>query len=138
MDKLKKFFEKITEGRYGMDHLNVFLIYLVFVLSFVGIFVRSARAFTVLRTLAAILSVYAIFRIMSKKINDRYQENIKYLKATKPIRAEADLLTLRWKDRKTHKYIKCPVCKKVMRVPKKAGKIKVKCPRCGHEFIKRV
>lgn len=138
MDKLKKFFQNFTKGRYGMDQLNVFLIYLVFVLSFVGIFVRSSTAFNVLRILAGILSVYAIFRILSKRISARYQENLKFLKATKPIRAQIDLMTLRWKDRKTHRYVKCPVCKKVMRVPKNAGKIKIKCPRCGHEFIKRV
>ncbi|MDO5028508.1 MAG: hypothetical protein Q4E36_04505 [Bacillota bacterium] len=138
MNKLKEFLEKLSKGRYGMDHLNVFLIYVVFVLSFVGLFINSARTFNVLRALAGILSIFAIYRIMSKNVNARYQENIKYLKATKPLRAEMELLALKWKDRKTHRYVKCPSCKKIMRVPKKAGKIKIRCPRCGHEFIKRV
>ena len=60
------------------------------------------------------------------------------MKATKPIRAELQLLKLRWRDRKEYKYVRCDNCKNVMRVPKNKGRIKIKCRKCGNEFIKRV
>lgn len=138
MERIKNFLRNLMVGRYGLDHLNVFLIYLMFVFSIFAIFTKDARVFSGLRLSSFLLSLYVLFRMMSKKINKRYQENIKFLKATKPIRAKIDLMKLRWRDRKTHKYVACPSCKKVTRVPKGAGKIKIRCKNCGKEFIKRV
>ena len=33
-----------------------------------------------------------------------------------------------------YKVINCPDCNSRLRVPKDKGKIKVKCPKCNHEF----
>lgn len=138
MKKIQEFFKKLMMGRYGVDHFNVSLIYLLFILSLLSIFVSTASLFRVIRLASAFLTIYILFRMFSKNLNKRYQENIKFLKATKPLRGELELLGLKWKDRKTYRYVKCPNCKNVMRVPKNVGKIKIKCKKCGHDFIKRV
>lgn len=38
---------------------------------------------------------------------------------------------------KDHKYFFCPKCGQSVRVPKGAGKIRVKCPKCGEKFEKK-
>ena len=43
----------------------------------------------------------------------------------------------RREDEKTHAYYKCPECKKELRVPRGKGKIRITCPHCGHQFVKR-
>ena len=42
-----------------------------------------------------------------------------------------------WRERKTHRYFKCPNCKTMVRVPKGKGKIVITCTRCHHEIVKR-
>lgn len=37
-----------------------------------------------------------------------------------------------------HKVLRCPGCGEKLRVPKGKGKIKIKCPHCNTEFVKKV
>lgn len=41
------------------------------------------------------------------------------------------------KDRKNYKYFQCPSCHQKIRVPKGRGKIRIHCPKCGHDFEKK-
>lgn len=126
------------KDRYGVDRFTQVLVYLAFILSCIAILVQNPNASAILQNITLIIVLYSLFRILSKNFNKRYQENIKFMKATKPIRAELQLLKLRWRDRKEYKYVRCDNCKNVMRVPKNKGRIKIKCRKCGNEFIKRV
>lgn len=38
---------------------------------------------------------------------------------------------------KNFKYVECPSCNQKLRIPKKKGKIKVRCPKCGNKFDAR-
>ena len=40
-------------------------------------------------------------------------------------------------QRKDYRFFKCPTCKQKVRVPKGKGKIKIHCPRCHNDFIKK-
>jgi hypothetical protein len=73
---------------------------------------------------------YAYFRILSKNIYKRVQENKKYLGAIK-------ITKTRWQQRKTHKFYRCPKCKTWLRVPKGRGKITITCVKCSNKFEKR-
>ena len=43
----------------------------------------------------------------------------------------------RIRDRKTHVYRRCPVCKNVLRLPREVGDHGVNCPVChGHFSVK--
>ena len=43
----------------------------------------------------------------------------------------------RRESEKVYAYYRCPKCRTELRVPRGKGKIKIKCPKCGEEFIKR-
>lgn len=138
MNKFEEKLRKFMSGRYGVDKLNQFLIYFSFIISLISLFIRNTSYRSFLGVIMWIMIGFALFRILSKNVTVRYQENIKFMKATKPIRAEIELLRLKFQNRDKVKYIKCPNCKTVVKVPKNAGKIKIRCRKCGNEFIKRV
>ena len=76
------------------------------------------------------LTFWIFFRIFSKNIHKRRQENEKFFGFFK-------LQKNKWRDRKTHVYRKCPSCKAVLRLPKAKGKHNVVCPRCKNRFSVR-
>lgn len=43
----------------------------------------------------------------------------------------------RKEELKTHVFYNCPKCKQELRVPRGKGKIRIKCPKCGEQFIKK-
>ena len=43
----------------------------------------------------------------------------------------------RKESEKIYAYYNCPKCRAELRVPRGKGKIKIRCPKCGEEFIKR-
>ena len=129
MNWLKKF----MQGRYGGDQLSLALLVLSIILSLIG----GLSKITFIAGLSYIPFVISIFRMFSKDISKRSMENYKFSMAFSPIYKKYLGLKNRIKDRKTHKYIKCPNCKQKLRVPKGKGKILVTCSKCNHKFYKK-
>ena len=120
-------------GRYGMDELGNFLMIAVIVLVLLSVF--EPLRFLYIAALA--LMIWATYRCYSRNIPKRCAELDKYQRlAEKPKRWLRQRKRM-WNDRNTHRYIKCRGCKVYMRVPKGKGRIKVNCPKCGKEFIKK-
>jgi len=124
---------KFMTGRYGVDKLSNTLIIISLILFVTNMFARVEFLYTI----GLVILFYSYFRILSKNISKRYQENMKFLNATKPIREKANKLKRRVKSLKTHKYYKCPECNQELRVPKGKGKVNIKCPNCKHKFVRR-
>lgn len=121
-------------GRYGNDELNLLLLVLAVLVSLVNaalsmfltenpIFLRFVSP--LLSLLMLILLGLNIFRCFSRNIYHRQKEN----------RRLRNFLT-RLKDR-NHRYFRCPSCRQRVRVPKGRGRISIRCPKCGHKFIKK-
>ncbi len=125
---------KFMEGRYGIDQLNKALFVLWFILETIWIFTR----FWLIGLLVLIVLFLITYRSLSKNIQMRMYENRKFLDLTKRFTAFTDLFSKKWKDRKTHRYIKCPYCKAQLRVKKLRGTHTVHCPKCGEDFKKRI
>lgn len=127
-EKLQRF----MMGRYGMDDLSKFLLIVWIVLWVVNLFTNSS----LLSLLSLALLIYVYFRMFSRNIQKRYQENVKYLniknKITYRFRSEKSLM----KDRKTHHIYKCPTCRQKIRIPRGKGRICITCPKCKTEFTK--
>ena len=120
-------------GRYGTDQLNS----AIFGVSIVMLIISMFGAYF-LNTIVFVLLVWAMFRTFSRNHAARQAENEKYLKISAKPRAWWELLNLRWVNRKTTAYVKCPNCKKVFSLPKGKGKIRATCPHCHEQSIHNV
>ncbi len=130
---MRNFFQRLMYGRYGIDALSNTMLALCLVLMVL------ARLFRIglldLLSIAVLLACY--FRVFSRNISARYQENQKFLTASQPVRKWLGSMKQRFHDRKTHRYFSCPNCGMTLRVPKGKGKINISCPKCRTQFIKK-
>lgn len=140
---MKERLRKFMEDRYGADELNRFLTLCGWVLLLIG-FVLSGIdskvaliAGSVLVTLSWALLIYSLFRTFSKRTQERTSENYKYFVCKNKVLCWFRRLKARWQDRKTHRYFRCPQCKATVRVPRGKGKIRITCPKCKHQFVKK-
>lgn len=134
MGNLKNKLKQFMYGRYGTDQLYIALIGAYFVLIVANTFIGS----TVISIFMSAVLVYTIFRTLSRNVYKRRMENEKFMKIWKPARAKGSLMIRRVKEIKTHRFRKCPHCKKVLRLPRMRGKHTVKCPCCHKEFELRI
>lgn len=122
--------ENFMRGRYGTDQLNLFIFILILIIIVANAFLKKP----ILNGLSTILIIYAYYRILSKDINARYNENKKFLETVSPISTKINFHKRKFENRKEYKYIKCPNCKLEMRVPRGKGKLIVKCKKCNEKF----
>lgn len=120
-------------GAYGPDLLNRFLLGGALVVMIVSMFTR----WDILYWIAIAALGYSYFRMFSKNYSKRYAENQAFMKATYKIRTYWASQKSLMHQRKTHHIYKCPDCKQKIRIPRGKGKIAVRCPKCGKEFIRR-
>lgn len=128
-----KWFQNFMRGRYGVDQLNFFLL----ILSIVILVLTSVFRWPYIYWLSIALLVLCYFRMFSKKVYKRSGENTKYLQLIYPMKMRYTNIKNRMKDRKTHKYFKCPNCKQQLRVPKGRGTITITCSKCKTKFDRK-
>ena len=125
-NKLRTFFY----GRNGFDDLAKLSIILSLVSFLICGFCPQGLVKTIFYVLMMVFMGYAYFRILSKNIYKRVQENKRYTGALK-------MTKTRWEQRKTHKFYRCSKCKTWLRVPRGRGKITITCVKCAHKFDKK-
>ena len=120
-----------------MDQLGQFIVSAVLVVIVVNLFVRAALPSMILNMLelAGLFAMY--FRMFSKNVGQRYQENQAYLR-------KRFYLTEYWKkvkfyfaEGRRYRIFKCPGCSQKIRIPRGHGKVSIHCPKCGKDFIKK-
>ncbi len=116
-------------GRNGNDQFNVFLMICSLVLILLSTLLGGKLFLLVLALL-----VYIYFRMLSRNIYRRQDENSRYLRAKYKLSSRVRLLGERWKQRRDYKFFVCPSCHATLRVPKGRGKIKIVCRKCGTSF----
>ncbi len=128
---MRKFFHQFAYGRYGTDQLSIFLVLGYFFLRGLSVLLNL----TPFILIAVSMLVFAYYRIFSRNIIARQQENQKYLKYTAPYWDKFNFFILSHKD-KTHRYFRCPNCNLRLRAPRNKGKIQVTCRQCQEKFQK--
>lgn len=128
MEKIRQ----LMAGRYGNDFLNAALFIFGAVISVVCSLFRIPFG----SLISFIPYGIALCRMLSKDYTKRSAENARFLELSKPWR---DFLMKKFRQLqdKDHRYYSCPKCHNTLRVPKGRGKIKISCPHCNKEFIKR-
>ena len=130
---MREKFARFMSGRNGNDQLNLFILIAdVVLLLLAGIFADSLGK--VLYPLVILLLGYAYFRMLSRNLYKRSEENGKYLRLRYKLMAELRVHRERWVQRKDYKFFTCPSCKTTLRVPRGHGKIKIVCRKCGNSF----
>lgn len=133
-EKLQRF----MIGRYGADEFGKALNAAALVLFIVSMFVARIPVLYRLLYWGGIgLLIYSFFRMFSRNVSKRYEENRKYLNFRYRAVTKWDAKKKRFAQRKTYRFFKCPDCRQQVRVPRGRGKICITCPRCKKEFIKR-
>ena len=126
-DMLQKFKDamiRFLSGRYGSDKLNLALLGGALALMILGAVGRRSWL-SVCSLLAYVPLIWSIFRMYSRNVEARRRENAAFLH-----------FFSRLKDRE-HCYFHCPGCRQTVRVPRGRGKISIRCPKCGMQFIKK-
>ena len=133
---MKEKFVKFMAGRYGNDRLNQVMTIIFLVLAALNIFVRNVYFSTVLMSWEILFLILVYVRMFSRNIAKRYAENQKYLNLENRIRRFWGKRKYIMQQRKEYPIYSCPSCKQKIRIPKGKGKISIRCPKCGREFIK--
>ena len=168
---MRDFFQRINDayrrfmtGRYGSDQLSRFTLLLALIMLVLNMIFRSRTS--VFSWLLWIFLILTYFRMFSKNIRKRYNENTRFLqfkdKVTEKLRggrrgSTGDSVKDSYRyyqnaydnarssgnpnstmrSDKEHRIFRCPKCDKRVRVPRGRGKIEITCPHCGNKFIKR-
>ena len=133
---MKEKIGRFMAGRYGNDKLNQFMMAVFLGCAVLNLFVRNAYVSTVLNSWECVLILLVYIRMFSRNISKRYAENQKYLALENRLRRFWGQKRYLIQQRKEYHIYKCPGCKQKIRIPRGKGKISIRCPKCGEEFIK--
>lgn len=135
---MKEKFIKFMQERNGVDEFARFTIGVAFVSIILALFTRKGSFISsLLDTIGLLAIIYTYFRILSKDIQRRYEENQKYLSMTDKVRVRFRKEKSMMEQRKTHHIYTCPGCGQKIRIPRGKGKIEIDCPKCHTKFIKK-
>lgn len=113
--------QRFMYGRNGSDQLSWALILAGILLCVIS----SLTDIGILYAVGYIPLIFAIYRMYSRNLEKRHQENTRFLN-----------FFTRIKDRQ-NRYFSCPACRQMVRVPRGKGRINIRCPKCGRQFIRK-
>lgn len=122
-------------GRNGIDKLSIGLIVIYSIFAFVKIFLRYVPvAYAVVTVLQYAVIGYAVFRILSRNVQKRYNENFKFEQILLAWKPYAEHMKLRFQYIRTHRFRTCKGCGEFLRFKKGKRKRQTVCPKCGKEL----
>ena len=119
---------------YGIDTLTKTLAIVCISLSVINLIVASY----IIHLIETALFIWMFYRLLSKNIVRRQEENQKVLSIINKVKGRFALNKRMKNERDTHIYKKCPHCSVMLRLPKRSGEHKVNCPRCKNDFKVKV
>ena len=131
-DKMARF----MVGRNGNDQLNLFLFGVDAVLLIAAAIIGGHTGRWLYIAVLALLG-YIYFRMFSRNLPRRREENGKFLRFWYRLSAAWKIRREKWVQRKDYKFFTCPSCKTTLRVPRGHGKIKIVCRKCGSSFERK-
>lgn len=129
-EKTKRSVLHFFSGRYGIDSLSKFLMWTGIALSIIELIVGVG----LLSFLAMLLYLTVLFRMFSRNIEKRTDENQKFTAISLGFRTKYNQAKVRFKNRKEYKYIRCPHCHAWIRIKRGTGKVFLRCKACSHTF----
>ena len=97
----------------------------------------SATGIGLLTYIAFAMYFYSLFRIFSRNVEKRRQENQKYLNATASLRRDIKQRMNPLRNFRQYKYFRCPECRSYLKLPRGVGEVTVTCGKCKKQFRKK-
>ncbi len=132
--KLKERIKNRLDQAYGLDEI-------VFELVAIGLFFILLDIFTNLAYISYFSIIFLLlgcFRCYSANIEARKEELRIYENFKSDCAEWLNKQQENLKDKITYKYVKCPHCGTVIKLPRRLGEITVTCPKCNNKFNKNV
>ena len=126
MNKIRDKINVFLKSRYGMDDFGKCIILIAMIIHVLGIMIHSS----ILVGIAVAIAFFELYRMMSKEVWIRSEENIKYKRYIR-------LWKVRYQERKISRIFMCKSCGRMIRVPKGKGRLQVTCKACGNKSIHR-
>lgn len=122
------------DKKLNIDEYGIFLIWIGIILNVIAYFTKS----TFFSYWGLGFVVFEIYRVFSRNKIKRSMENSVFKQRIhNPVKKSFKNFKQQTFGDKNHKYVACPHCGQKLRIPKKKGKIKVRCPKCGSKFDAR-
>jgi len=125
---------RFMTGRYGgADLLNRTLMIGGLLLVLIAAFVPGVASL-ILQLAGIALLGWSYFRIFSRNIARRYQENQRFLTFVNKTFKQP---MARLRGSREFRYFACPKCRTKVRVPRGKGKVRIRCPKCSEVFERK-
>lgn len=142
--KIKQAFRSFMYGRNGADHLSMALLWTGLICYLLGGIVGSIAVSVIFPILGILLNiagfaayVFSLFRVFSRNVDKRRAENRRYVTMMEKKKTQRRQAKVRFQNRKTYKYFKCPGCKAWLRLTRGKGVVTVTCSRCHTSFTQK-
>ena len=143
-EKIKQSLRSFMMGRNGADNLSMALLWTGLILYLLGGIVGSIQVSIIFPLLGLLLNllgfaayVFCIFRMFSRNLDKRRAENRRYVTMAEKKKTERRQARVRFQNRKTYKYFKCPGCKAWLRLSRGKGVVTITCSRCHTSFTQK-
>ena len=113
-------------GRNGMDDLGKTLLWGALIMTVLS----ALLGIDFLYAAALVLLCYVYIRALSRNVEKCRRQNERYL-------LWRNFRRLRFLQRKTHKFYRCPKCRQMLRVPRGKGRITITCRNCAESFERK-
>ena len=128
--KLQYAFARMMQGRNGIDNLGYAALWAGLIISLLDTFIGTG----LLSMLGTALYVYSIWRMFSRKLEKRAEENRRFAQFSATWTTKMKQFLLRLKNSREYKYFHCPQCRVLIRLKRGTGERMVHCPKCHHDF----
>lgn len=142
--KIKQTFRSCMNGRNGADQLSLALLWTGLVCYLIGGIVASIQVSVVFPLIGLVFNalgfaayVFSIFRMFSRNLYKRQAENRRFVSAVEKRKTLRRQARVRFQNRKTYKYFKCPGCKAWLRLSRGKGVVTITCSRCKTSFTQK-
>lgn len=119
------------QGRNGPDNLGFTALIAAIVFSLLSLFRLPLASF-----LSMLCYVYALWRMLSRNVAKRQEENRQFMDKTGHAQTEIRQFFLRLRGIKTYKYFRCPQCKTRLRLKRGCGEKHITCPNASTSSTK--
>jgi len=132
-NKVQMFLSRWMAGRNGLDNLGFVALWSGLIISLVDTFIGTG----ILSLLGMGVYIYAIWRMLSRNLARRAEENRRYVVFSQNVKTKVRQFFMRLKNSREYKYFHCPQCRVLIRLKRGSGEKDIHCPKCSCNFKQR-